>query len=90
MNMMFKGLPNMINNMNNMTNIMNQVRQLSQNPQGIYEFLRNSGKLNDQQLQAISTMRSPQEIGQYLMQGVPQNMYGQIQTNVQDISRKMK
>lgn len=54
------------------------------------EFLRGSGKLNDQQLQAISTMRSPQEIGQYLMQGVPQNMYGQIQTNVQDISRKMK
>lgn len=90
MNMMFKGLPNMINNMNNMTNIMNQVRQLSQNPQGIYEFLRNSGKLNDQQLQAISSMKSPQEIGQYLMQGVPQNMYGQIQNNVQNISRQIK
>ena len=93
MNTMFKGLPNMMNAMNsmsNMTNVINQVKQLSQNPNGIYEFLKNSGRLNDQQLQAISSMRSPQEIGQYLMQGVPQNMYGQIQNNVQSISRQMK
>ena len=67
---------------NNMMNVMQQVNQLQNNPQGIYSLLKNSGRLSNEQLNAIQKMNNPAEIGQYLLNTAPQNMYGQIQNGV--------
>jgi hypothetical protein len=77
MNPMLKGL-----RPQNMMNVMNRVNQLQNNPQGIYDLLKNSGRLSNEQLSAIQKMNNPAEIGQYLLNTAPQNMYGQIQNGV--------
>lgn len=75
--------------MSRMMDVINQVQQLRQNPQGIPEYLKNSGHISDAQYNAIKGMNNPQQIGQYLMGNVPQNMYGQVQQSVQNIGSQM-
>jgi hypothetical protein len=77
MNPMFRGL-----RPQNIMNVMNKVNQLQNNPQGVYDLLKNSGRLSNEQLSAIQNMKNPAEIGQYLLNTAPQNMYGQIQNGV--------
>lgn len=95
MNNMFRGFPAPAMNsggnpMMNAMNMMQQVQQLRQNPTGIFDILKNSGRLNNDQLQAISSMKSPNEIGQYIMNNsVPQNMRGQVQSNVQNVASQV-
>lgn len=94
MNNMFRGFPTPppMNGggspMMNPMNIMSQIQQLKNNPNGIFDLLKNSGRLNNEQLQAIRNMKSPEEIGQYLMGNVPQNMRGQMQSNVQNVASR--
>lgn len=95
MNNMLRGVPSPPpamggggNPMSNMMNMINQVQQLRQNPSGIVDFLKNSGRLSNDQIQAISNMKSPIEIGQYLMGSVPQNMRGHVASNVQNLASR--
>lgn len=85
MNPMMRGF----GGMSNMMNVISQVQQLRQNPQSIPEFLKNSGHITDTQYNAIKGMSNPQQIGQYLMGNIPQNMYGQVQQSVQNVSNQM-
>ena len=82
MNPMFKGV-----RPQNAMDVMKQVTQLQNNPQQIYEFLKTSGRLSNEQLDAIQKMNNPAEIGQYLLNTAPQNMYGQIQNGVSQYIR---
>ena len=79
---MFKGV-----RPQNAMDVMKQVTQLQNNPQQIYEFLKTSGRLSNEQLDAIQKMNNPAEIGQYLLNTAPQNMYGQIQNGVSQYIR---
>lgn len=85
--------PLMGNNMGNFMRVMNQVSQLRQNPSGIADFLKQQGKVTDEQYAAIQKMNDPAQIGQYLMQfGVmPQQQAMQAaQTIVPQIQQQMK
>lgn len=52
----------------NLMRIVNEVQQLKKNPSGIADFLKQQGKVNDEQYKAIQGMKDPSQIGQYLMQ----------------------
>ena len=70
--------------------LMNQVNQIQRDPSQIVPLLRQSGRLTDEQMSEIETMKSPEEIGQYLMGNAPQNIVGNIQNNVMNIRNQMK
>lgn len=50
-----------------MMDFVQQVKSLQQNPSGISEMLLNNGRINKDQYNAIKDMKSPSEIGNYLM-----------------------
>lgn len=53
----------------NMMNVVNQVRQLQQNPNGMADFLKQRGIVNEQQYADIQKMcGNPAQVGQYLLQ----------------------
>ena len=58
----------LMSNMPNIMRVVSQVSQLRQNPSGIADFLKQSGRVSDEQYSAIQKMNDPQQIGQYLMQ----------------------
>lgn len=85
--------PLMGGRMGNLMRVMNQVSQLRQNPNGIADFLKQQGRINDNQYSAIQKMNDPAEIGQYLMQSgvMPQQQAMQAaQTIVPQIQQQMK
>lgn len=76
--------------MQNIMKLRSQAKQLRQNPQGVADFLKQSGQITDEQYQAIKGMNGNfSQIGQYLMNSAPQNMYGQIQNGVQTMQRQI-
>ena len=81
---MFRGLP-----MPPIFNLMNQVRRLQNDPSQIVPFLRQSGRLTDEQLADIENMNSPEEIGCYLMGNMPRNMMPNVQNNVMNMRNQM-
>lgn len=56
-----------MNGQPNIMNIMQQFNQMQQNPSQIGQLLYNTGRINQQQLQDIQKMKSPREIGEYLL-----------------------
>jgi hypothetical protein len=74
--------PLMGGRMGNLYKIVNQIQNFRQNPNGIADFLKQQGRISDEQYNAIHNMNSPEEIGQYLMKS------GSItQQNVMDAQR---
>lgn len=51
----------------NIINIMMQFKQIQQNPAQIGNLLYKAGRINESQLSDIEKMKSPREIGEYLM-----------------------
>ena len=83
MNPMMRGFSSAFNLKNNFNNLM-------KNPQGIADFLQNTGRFSAQQIEDIRGMNGNiAQIGQYLMRGVPQNMYGQLQNQVDNLNNQM-
>lgn len=67
------------NSMPNMMQVLNQVRQIQQNPGQLAQFLKDNGRINDEQFAHIQKMGTDyQQIGQYLMQtgSMPRNVGG--------------
>lgn len=84
-NPMFRGLP-----VPKIFNVLNSFNRLQNDPSQIVPFLKQSGRLTDEQLSAIENMQSPEEIGRYLMGSAPQNLMGSVQSNVMNIRNQMK
>jgi len=77
--------------MNPMQQIMQNFQKVKKDPNELTKLLKSSGRFSEDQLKAISGMNGDYtKIGQYLMGGVPQNMYGQIQNNVNGLLNQMK
>lgn len=78
------------NPLQNISQLRNQVRQLRQNPQGVADLLKQSGQISDAQYNDIKNMGGNfSQIGQYLLNSAPQNMYGQIQQGVQNVQQQI-
>lgn len=85
--------PLMSGRMGNFMRVMSQVSQLRQNPNGIADFLKQQGKVTDEQYSVIQKMNDPSQIGQYLMQSgvMPQQQAMQaVQTIVPQIQQQIK
>lgn len=85
--------PLMGNRMGDLMRVMNQVSQLRQNPSGIADFLKQQGKVTDEQYAVIQKMNDPSQIGRYLMQSgvMPQQQAMQAaQTIVPQIHQQMR
>ena len=85
--------PLMSGRMGNLMRVMNQVSQLRQNPNVIADFLKQQGKVTDEQYSVIQKMNDPLQIGQYLMQSgvMPQQQAMQAaQTIVPQIQQQIK
>ena len=85
--------PLMSGRMGDLMRVMNQVSQLRQNPNGIADFLKQQGKVTDEQYAVIQKMNDPSQIGQYLMQSgvMPQQQAMQAaQTIVPQIQQQIK
>lgn len=54
--------------MGRMNTVMNLMNRVQQNPSSIADVLKENGRISDEQYNAIHGMKSPQEIGQYLIQ----------------------
>ena len=82
---MFRGLP-----VPRIFNVLNSFNRLQNDPSQIVPFLKQSGRLTDEQLSAIENMQSPEEIGRYLIGSAPQNLMGSVQSDVTNIRNQMK
>ena len=80
--------------MGNIMQVVNSVNQLRNNPASIGDFLKQQGRISEDQYTAIQKMNgNPAQIGQYLMQtGVmPQQQAMQaVQTFVPQVQTQMK
>lgn len=76
--------PLMGGQMGNVMRVMQQYNQLRQNPNGIADFLKQQGKVTDEQYSQMRGM-NPMQIGQYLMQNG-----GITQQTVQDAQSMMR
>ncbi len=89
-NPLFQGMPMPKNPMQNIMQLRNQMKQLRSNPQGVADFLKQSGRISDEQYQQIKGMNGNfSQIGQYLVSNAPQNMYGQIENGVNAVKQQM-
>ncbi len=74
----------------NIMQIKNQMQQFRQNPQGVADFLKQSGRITEDQYEQIKGMNGNfSQIGQFLMGSAPQNMVGQIQNGVNTIQKQL-
>lgn len=79
------------NPIQNIMQLRNQMRQLKQNPQGVADFLKQSGQITDEQYKDIRGMNGNfSQVGQYLLNAAPQNMYGQIERGVNNVQNQIK
>lgn len=79
------------NPIQNIMQLRNQIKQLKQNPQGVADFLKQSGQITDEQYKDIQGMNGNfSQVGQYLLNTAPQNMYGQIQNDVNNVQNNLK
>jgi len=91
MNPMMRGVGMPTNPFGNMMNVMRQVRELQNNPKGVTDFLRNSGRLNEEQMKQIDNMNGDiSQIGQFILGGAPQTSYSQIQNDVMAVNQRMR
>ena len=61
------GAPMIPGPLGTVANVMQIVGKLKQDPSQIGQLLKDSGRINQAQLEEIQKMKSPSEIGQYLM-----------------------
>ena len=83
----------LMSGMGRMMQVVNQVQQLRSNPAGIASFLKQQGRISDEQYSAIQGMKDPSQIGQYLMQSgvMPQQQAQQaVQTFVPQIQQQIR
>ena len=85
-----RGVRPPFNPIQNIQQIKAQYQNLKNNPQGIADYLKKSGRFTDEQINTISGMNgNVSQIGQYLMGSAPQNMMGQIQNGVNTIQKQI-
>jgi len=90
MNPLFGGMmPGMMGGMNrspmNMINMIQQIRQMQQNPNGLADLLKSSGKINQQQYDEIKAFNGDaKKIGEYLIHSgsMPQQQVQQAYQNI--------
>lgn len=72
-----------------MVRVIQQFNRMKNDPSTIVPFLRQSGRLSDEQIAEIEKLGSVDEIGKYLMETAPQNATGGVQNSVMSIRSQM-
>lgn len=64
-----------------MNNFINQIREIQKNPSQISQMLYQSGKINQAQFEQLQGLKSPQQIGEYLLNNniIQNNQLAQLQ-----------